>query len=324
MRGRSSGRSGLAVATVLTLVALEARALAQTSPGSATGLVGGASTCPSAEAVWDQIGTLVPIEGVTTRLRRIEEPRPPAQLFDLGGAFRVTVGRRSRDYADEARDCANRARFAAIFIALVVGADDAVITPLPSLPPTPATPVAATAGATDMPYRRPGGRVDLGATGVTGINGGGAAFLPGGDLRLSAGRRRLAFAFGVELLPPADTTVGGVSVRQAVLGLDLGVRVSLGEHRRLRPYAELAAAAELLTERAVDLASSQSGSSYAFGGRAAAGVVLATHARFAPFGMLAARWFPAPPSVFALPYGVVGRTPTLWLGATLGVSVGLL
>jgi hypothetical protein len=321
MRGRRSGRSGLAVATVLTLVVLDAHALAQTSPGSATGLVGGSSTCPSPEAVWAQIGALVPIEGVIARLRLIEEPRPPAEIFDLVGAFRVTVGRRSRDYADEARDCANRARFAAIFIALVVGADDMMITPRSSLPPTP---VAATASATDMAFRRPGVRVDLGATGVTGISGGGAVFLPGGDVRLSAGRRRLSFAFGVEVLPPADTTLGGVSVRQTVIGFDLGVRVSLGERRRLRPYADLAAAAELITERAVDLASSQSGSSYAFGARAAAGVAFATHSRFSPFGVLAVRWFPTPPDVFALPYGVVGSTPSLWLGATVGVSVGLL
>ena len=143
----------------------------------------------------------------------------------------------------------------------------------------------------------------------------------GGSLRVAIGRRRFAFVAGAVALAPVDAYPGGVRLRQWRLPVDVGVRAQLAG-KRFEPYGELGLGAALLSERAPDLASPKSGTSVELGVRACVGARLATHGRLAPFAALGAELVPSPPAVFALPQGVVGHTPSLWIGATVGVSLG--
>jgi hypothetical protein len=162
-----------------------------------------------------------------------------------------------------------------------------------------------------------GAAVDVGIGSDDGVAHGGAA------LRMALGGGPFALVVGAAALAPAETSIGGVRLRQWRLPFDVGGRVHLpGEH--VQPYGELGLSAALLSERALELAVSRGGMSLALGIRAAAGLHLASSSRFAPFAALHAELVPSPPAVAALPQGIAGHTPFFWLGAVAGVSLGLL
>jgi hypothetical protein len=112
-----------------------------------------------------------------------------------------------------------------------------------------------------------------------------------------------------------------VRLRQWRLPLDAGVRAQL-DGERYQPYGELGLGAARLSERALDLASPQGATSLELGVRLGLGMRLPTHTRWAAFAALDAELVPSPSSVLALPQGVVGHTAWLWIGATLGGSLG--
>jgi hypothetical protein len=143
----------------------------------------------------------------------------------------------------------------------------------------------------------------------------------GAAVRLAVGRGRYAFVAGALALLPAETTVGGVRLRQWRLPVDAGVRASVSG-LGFSPYAELGLCAAILSESAPDLAASSNRTALEIGARAAVGARFG-RSRFAPFAALHAELVPSPPSIFALPQGEVGHTPVLWVGATAGASVGL-
>lgn len=326
---------GARLAALTALLGLAPRAGAAPDDGSSEGpaaetaappgtldafAIGGPSTCPLPEAVWAELGTLVPRDRLNARLAAVAgQPGPVVQIIDLGVPYRVIAAGRVREYRDETRDCAYRARIAAVFVALAI--DPAEISmgeptppPSPRVPPPPPPPIAA--GPREVTH------LELGATGDLGFGSGNRAAEAGAALRLAVGRRRFALVAGVRALAPGDTTLGGVRLHQWRLPVDIGVRAQLAGER-FEPYGELGLCAALLSERALDLASAQSGTSLELGLRGSIGSRLATHTRFAPFAALEAELVPDPPQVFALPQGVVGHTPRLWIGATVGASLGL-
>jgi hypothetical protein len=289
-------------------------------PGAVdTPMIGGPSLCPLPDAVWAELGTLVPRDRLNARLRAVAGTagpvvRPVVQIIDLGVPYRVIAAGRVREYRDETRDCAYRARIAAVFVALAI--DPAEIS-MEQPPPSP--PVPPPAAALDQ-RPRAAAHLDLGVAGELGVASGNVATQAGAALRLAVGRGRIALVVGAMALAPIDVTLGGVRLRQWRLPVDVGVRAQL-EGKRLQPYGELGVGAAWLSERALDLANPQGGTSIELGGRAAVGARLATRGRFAPFVALDAELVPSPPAVFALPQGVLGHTPWLWLGATVGASL---
>jgi hypothetical protein len=282
-------------------------------------MIGGPSTCPLPDAVWAELGTLLPRDRLNARLRAVAgNTGPVVQIIDLGVPYRVIAAGRVREYRDETRDCAYRARIAAVFVALAIDPAE-ISTEQPSPPPSP--PVPAAPPEVTAP-RRAAARLDLAAAGGLGVGSGNRALEAGAALRLALGRGRIALVAGGMALAPVDTTVGGVRLRQWRLPVDVGVRAELAG-KRFDRYAELGLGAALLSERAPDLASPQSGTSIELGLRASVGARLVTRARFTPFAALDVELVPSPPSLFALPQGVVGHTPWLWIGANVGASLEL-
>ncbi len=285
------------------------------SASAAPSIIRGPSTCPLPDAVWAELGTLLPRDRLNARLRAVAgNAGPVVQIVDLGVPYRVIAAGRVREYRDATRDCAYRARIAAVFVALAIDPAE-ISTEQPAPPPSPPAPPPAAA------VPRAVARFDLGAEGQLGVGSGNRTADAGGSLRLAIGRRRFAFVAGTVALAPVATYLGGVRLRQWRLPVDVGVRAQLAG-KRLEPYGELSLDAAFLSERAPDLASPKSGTSVELGVRACVGARLATHGHFAPFAALGAELLPNPPAVFALPQGVVGHTPLLWIGATVGASLG--
>ncbi len=261
--------------------------------------------------------TLVPPERLEARLHAVTSGKTPlVEIVDLGVPYRILAAGQVREYRDESRDCAYRARISAVFVALAL--DPAELPAQLAMPPPPAPPPAPPPPVDELPSPR--ARLDLGATVVGGLGRDDHVGQLGAELRWSAGRRRLGPEVGVTALLPVDNTVGGVRLRQWRLPIDAGVRARLSG-ARFEPYGELGVSAALLSERALDLATSRSQTGIELGLRLAVGVH-ASRARFAPFAALSGELVPAPPAIFALPAGTVGHTPIFWIGATAGASLG--
>ena len=145
---------------------------------------------------------------------------------------------------------------------------------------------------------------------------------PAATLRFAFGRRRPTPAVGLSAQLPVDATLDGVDTTLVRRGRP-GRPAAPPPRGRAAPYLEVGVAGARISARALNLAVARSQTSYALGARVAAGVVL-VRGRLSPFILLAATWFPAPPSISALPNGVLGHTPAFSIGLTGGVSWGWL
>ena len=278
--------------------------------------IGGTSSCPGPDAVWAELVTLIPHDRLKARLAAIAPAgHPAAEIVDLGESYRILAAGQARDYRDASRDCASRARVAAVFTALSI--DPADLSPAE---PSPAKLSPAPPPVTTPEAPRPVARLDLGVTAEVGFETGDRGAGVGVELRCSGGRRSVGPQAGVTALLPVDNTIGRIRVRQWRLPLDVGLRAN-ASGPRLERYIELGVAAALLSERALDLVSPKSQTTIEVGLRLGMGIH-AAHARVAPFAALSAELVPRPPAVFALPAGTVGHTPYLWIGATAGLSLG--
>ena len=299
-------------------------AAAQSANGDPASLIGGSGSCPSPALVWQHLLPLVPGQSSIDRIRSLGGPGAPVQIADLGPSFRVTAGSHVREYADLSRDCEKRAQFAAVFVAIVAGAD-----PTAAAGPPPAAPPPIEAVRAAPPEAPPAPAVarlhlDVGATADAVLGGAASTIAPGLLFRIAFGHRPLVPVVGVGVSGPFDLDAGGVGFRQWRATADVDVRAAVGPPGRTRVFVELGAALELLADRATTLSVAEAQVSYAVGPRAAAGLLLATRRKWSPFFLLHAAWFPGAPEMFALPAGNLGRAAPWNLGATAGVSWGLL
>ena len=313
--GRSVAR---VIAAAVSVIIVSGHAGAAEPPELET-LVGGSSSCPRPDLVLAELATLLPPDRLGARLRAYSGTPAVVELVDVGVGFQVIVAGRVREYRDEARDCVHRARVAAVFVALTIDpAFVAAAAPPPVAPPPPTIvePVPA-------PVTPPRARIDVAAALDAGVGSADRVTQAGAALRLTIGRGRLAFVAGAIALWPVDTSVGGVRLHQWRLPFDAGVRVNLAAGRSLAPYAEIGLCAAVLSETALDLSTANSRTAVEIGARAAFGVRVGA-SRLAPFAALHAELIPSPPEIYALPQGVAGHAPYLWIGASAGASLGFL
>src|SRR5450432_780774 len=275
-------------------------------------------SCPSSEGVWASIATLVPGGAL--------EALPGAatiDLVDLGDNYRVTVTKgddaRERIYRDAARDCGQRARFAAVFIVLTLMPPELMVTPPVKPPPAVSAPVAPAAPPAWAPLPR--FRFELGAfwDAAPAVFAAPSMASPGGELRLALGRRLLRVVVGVGAQTRARFTLGGLEAREERASLDVGLRAARA-FSRLELGGEASVVSAVFRAQGTNTAGPERQTRLDLGGRA--GLVLrfgAPRTRFAPFVGVHATFFPSPYDIAARPQGVLGHTPSLWLGATVGV-----
>jgi hypothetical protein len=320
VRGPRTWRLILGVALLFEAIPGTAAPTADVDPAS---LIGGSSGCPSPALVWQRLLSLVPSQTLVDRIRALGGPEAPVQIADLGPSFRVTAGSHVREYADESRDCARRAQFAAVFVAIAAGADPTSAGPRPAAPPPidavrAAPPEAAPAPAAARLH------LDLGATAQAALGGAASMIAPGLLFRIAFGSRPVVPVVGVGVSGPFKLDADGVGFRQWQATADVDLRAASRPTGRTHLFIELGAAVEVLADRATTLSVAQTQVSYAVGPRAAAGLLRATRRNWSLLFLLHAAWFPRAPELFALPAGDLGRAAPWNLGATAGVSWGLL
>ena len=267
----------------------------------------------------------MPREHLISRLRASGKTETSIHIEDMGATFRISVLDKVREYREEARECAYRAKVAALFAALIIDPAALLNGALCERPPClTAPPPPARVEPKPLPALppRPLVRLELGPTFVTGLGSEDRAAHWGGAFRLALGRGRVVSVLGAAALWPADSSIGGVRLQQWRLPVDLGLRATL-PGTWIDYYGEIGLAFALLSERALDLATARSQTGMELGGRVGLGARLARRAGLAPFALLHVELLPDPPSVFALPRGVAGRTPYVWMGACLGASWGI-
>ncbi len=279
-------------------------------------------SCPSADAIWTAMSSLVP-SGALESL-----PRAAAvDVADSGESYRVrlTVSntQRVRVYRDVARDCEQRARFAAVFVVLTLMPPELLIEtpklpaaePGPEPPPEPLRPIVVEAAPRRLRFELAAlgdaAPAVLSAPEMTGA---------GGELRAAIGAGQLAALFAVGLQPRTDFTVGGLRAREQRIPIDAGIRWRQAQ-RWVEIDGEASLVAALFRAQGLSPVVAKEATRVDLGLRA--GIVLrvgARDARVAPIAGLHAVYFPRPYDLALLPAGVVGRTPSLRLGATAGVA----
>jgi hypothetical protein len=345
-------RVGVASAALCYFVST--RALAQPLPRPFE--VSGTSSCPPPELVRAEIFQLSSAER-----RRAIPADSRVTLGDNGASYRVAVTtdstRAEKTYDDPARDCARRARFAAVFAVLTLmppqladlvetepkrgappdstkpAAGDTARAPGSSgkaPPPNPSAPLSnapesepttSPLGSNSEAPRRPK-VVRLEARGrlELGFSTSKGSPTPGAGAELSLMLpRAMTPVLAFAYSPPAELGVIDAKVRLQRLEALVGARAGR-EFGIAALAAELALVALVERVRGRELTHPESARSVSFGLRAAA--LLALWRTGPVFGLHAAL-FPAPTAIEALPHGTVGHLPYLWLGVSAGIGLGL-
>lgn len=280
------------------------------------------SSCPAASDVVAELGPLLP----RTRVSASDSAAPAADatdspdvatatISDEGERVRIRVATEERVFKDAGRACSERARTAAVFIGLVLDPPsfpEAKPTPSPPPAPPPAPPkperravpltlelgpqllAAPASDAAQLPVAGGfGGRLAWGH--ALGVSAGAAFFLPT-RLALPAADARLVWLpFDVALR--ATHNAGPVAL-SAELGPELALLFASGE-RVNNPRTSLRLEA---------------------GARGALSFTWGMSSQLGAFLTVFGVWRPKPYSFRVNPGLPSGATPSLWVGAALGLS----
>lgn len=288
-------------------------------------MVGDETACPTPAQVVTVLRRLLPRTKVTTDAGSAAPAE--AAIIDEGSQYRVTIAGQERSFVDAGRQCAERARHAAVFVALVL---DPPLIPEPSeaepaAPPTP--PPAMPSSERPAPISAsppPSTSMDLTLAPVVQVapaSGERGTTVAAGGMAWVRAKRGLHLALGTGLLRGSlqfDDVVA--DAWWIPLHLALGVRVDAD---RWEAGGEIGPNVTLLSVLGRDLAQAERQVRLEWGGRAA---VLSRFWFSKNFALYLSGEALFRPSTYALlidPQGKVGFTPALWLGGAAGLSCKL-
>ena len=309
----------------------EKREVSGTDPAPPASFVVGTVECPDPKLVQQAVLNLIPPERHELLARGVR-----VELEDLGESYRVTVWKDGasvkKSYADPARDCDGRARFAAVFTVLTLMPPELGLEPVvepeakpeptveapPAQKPTPVATPSATSNGPPLVY------LELSAL---------YAYAPaileapsmhtfGGELRVAVGRRALSGTLSAGYTSRSQFELDGVQGELTRIPFSAGARLrseldgwSLSGDLGLLLVAQRARATNLLT--------AHTSSTAELGVRAGLQMARKMGPHLAPFAAAFVWFSPAPAELSALPQGVLGNMPYLWFGGAAGVSFGL-
>ena len=293
-------------------VALVARAsAAQQADGASPVVVDG--TCPSPQSVLTVLQSLLPSGGVGAPAG--------ASVADRGAVYVVAVGDQTKTYPDADRNCDQRARIAAAFIALALEPGSAPPEQEHAAPPAPVAGAATEDRAPAAPGRAfTWARLDgLGAFEVSSPSGLGS---PGLALEVAAGRG----AWGAWA---ACAWIGAATMRFATAGdvrlerfpCAIGPAARLLVTRVLETELKGGVALGAMRATGQGFATAYSAERLEVGARLAidAAIHVSPSARLLPVAGLEATFYPVPYHLALAPGGIVASTPTVWAGVTAGL-----
>ena len=291
----------------------------------------GNAECPDPKSVQQSVLSLIPPERHLLLKRGVR-----VELEDLGESYRVTVWKDGasvkKSYSDPARECDGRARFAAVFTVLTLmppelGAEP-IAKPEPAPEPEPTVTPAKKPAPPPTPPPAPEGpplaRIELSAlyTFAPAILEAPDLHSFGAELRVALGRGAVSGTLSLAYLQRAQFELNGVQGDVMRLPLSIGVRWR-ADYDSWTLATDLGLSLVPQRVRASNLLSDQSDTSVDVGARAGVQVARKIGPHFAPFFGAFAWFSPAPSEISALPLGVIGNLPYLWLGGAVGVSFGL-
>jgi len=304
--------AGLLPALILAAAA-SPTAEGETQPAPSEGLVvETAGQCPARDAV---MAALLPVLGEEA----IRSTPGVSRVSDLGDRFEVTVLGQTRQYPDPARDCVERARVAAVFIALAVRPP--VFAPPPTPPPPP--PVIKTEAPPPPAAPAPAAwrSAAVGARFDSGSGDRSPSLAAGAELRAGLGLHAFGVVATAGILAPTERRLSSVAVHEQRFPCSVAFIV-----RRQLTGVEVAGALGValvpFTLHADGLATSDPATRFDTGGRAALEIRLPLFdRRLAPFVDVHAEYFPRTYAIDVDPLGNVGSTGKFWVGATVGASL---
>lgn len=304
----SAGVLGLILKLLLAGAAADPREMADNLLVTALAIEA-SGECPRGDGV---MAALVSVVG-----RNVSSPlRDPPRVVNLGDRFEVVVAGQTGQYADPARDCVERARVAAVFIALTLNPPTVRSAGTAASPPAE-PPRGAPAPATGWAQFAVATRIDGAASGTEGLDNGALGL----EVRGALGRRSLGVGVGAGALTSVTSRYGSVSVHQRRFPLNLAATARHRVFRSLEVGGSLGLSLVLLTMRAEGLSRADPATRLDLGAR------LSFELRFpalvpsvVPFVGVHAEFFPRPYALDVNPLGEIGQTSRLWLGASVGVA----
>lgn len=257
-----------------------------------------AAACPNPSELEDKLEPLLDAELDVSE----SDAAADATVIDHGASFTVEVAGVEREFNDDARDCLERARQTAVFIAL-------------NLKSSAAEPAEA-AGDEAV-------RLGLEASGELAYSGAPRGVGPGfgAGVWLEYGTLRLVFSASLllasEIAVKSAAVAGSVRLTRIPLGLSAGYLVHFGA---LAFGPTLGLALDVLRLRGVDLERAQTHLRTNLGVIAALDAELRLSDALSAIARVGLSAFPRSYRFSIVPLGSAGETPKLWLAASLGVS----
>jgi hypothetical protein len=272
-----------------------------------------ASRCPSREAV------AAALSPALAHLRPNLDPLPSDfRVADRGDAFEVTAGGQVQRYADAPRDCAERARVAAVFIALAMN-PPLLEAPRPSpsppaiQPPPPPPPERARNWLSIGVGARVDGAVGAESDATNGLTA-------GGEIDVALGRGWFGVEATAGVVTPTKNTVGMVEVSQQRFPCSLSASVRRPAGAHLEIGAALGAALTPFTLHGRGLDTTLPVTRLDAGARVALELRVRGPA-LTPFANLHAEYFPRTYEIVVAPLGNIGTTAPLQIGLSAGVAL---
>jgi hypothetical protein len=269
------------------------------------------SSCPTREAV------AAALSPALAHFRPNPDPLPSDfRLADLGDAFEVTAGGQVQRYADAPRDCTERARVAAVFVALAMNP--------PSLEPPPLPPPAIQRPQPPPVPERARSWLSVGAAArLDGAVGGGgdatSGATAGGELDIAVGRGSFGIEASAGLMTSTQNTIAPIQVTQQRFPCSLSATFRRRAGAHLEMGAGLGAALTPFTLHGRGLDMTLPVTRFDAGARLALELRVARPG-LAPFANLHVEYFPRTYEIAVAPLGNIGTTAPLQLGLSLGVA----
>ncbi len=289
--------------------------------------------CPSRESIGSAIDSLLgkPLLSADD-LKLIE-------VVDLGDRYIIKVKESAREYTDESRDCAKRARVAAVFVALTLAppdigildestsatSDGANLEAAPKVPITaPVAPVAPVAvPKTRLPASSPNAwtaGAEIGAKVDIAPRNDRSAVDIGGQFQFIYASPSWGVTLGGDIPSSSTLEFKPIRVQQARYTAFAGMRL-LWRMREVRTSVDVCATAAMLRLRQLDSAEANTvtraepalhlASTWALGER-----------WISPFFGVSAELVPVTIPIAVEPRGIVGHSSAVWLGLAAGVAFG--
>jgi hypothetical protein len=243
--------------------------------------------CPAAADVRRLLGEVVETRAVKGL---------PVSIQDRGARYRVTVCGEGTTFEDPGRDCAARARQAAVLVARDLSPHPPVLGP-------------------------PTWTIEKGF--VFDVTSGteGAVWAPGAEIRGAYGSGLLSLVGAAGARGPVTLSFEhGFKAELLRFPLDAGGRLTM--HRwRLRPWVMLGPSLTLTGFLGENLVQTDRTWRFDPGALVMIGATLPVRGRIGVAAALAFRWQPRPYELQVVPAGTVGQTPTWWLGLSLNYTV---